>query len=158
MNGRLLTAALVLGLGIVVACEREEPAAPAPSGAPAASPAQGVGDRVTAGEQAARDAAARATAPGGPAANAINAEASKLIDQATQYIKDNKYDLAEQALSQAEKMQSLSPENQQRIQQARQMLTAARKVAPGAAPAAAPATPAAPAAPATPAAPAPMSK
>jgi len=80
------------------------------------------------------DAAASAAAKEAPAAattqpvdSATSAKAQELLDQAMQYIKDNKYDLADKTLTQLEGMKaSLSPTMQKSVDQARTMLTTAK--------------------------------
>jgi hypothetical protein len=55
-------------------------------------------------------------------------EAQKLLDQAMAYIKENKLDLAEKAVSQLEGMKaSLSPEMAKQVDNARSLLDTAKK-------------------------------
>lgn len=73
-------------------------------------------------------AASATTAPAsGAAAAAADTQAQKLIDQAMQYVKDNKYDLAEKALTQADGMKSsLSPTLQSALEKAHSAVNAAK--------------------------------
>lgn len=72
-------------------------------------------------------AASATTAPASGAAAAADTQAQKLIDQAMQYVKDNKYDLAEKALTQADGMKSsLSPTLQSALEKAHSAVNAAK--------------------------------
>ena len=65
---------------------------------------------------------------GDQATSAIQGEAQKLLDQAMQYIKENKFELADQALVKLEGMKAQLPETMQKsIAQARTALDTAKK-------------------------------
>jgi hypothetical protein len=101
------------------------PAAPATPAAPTATipPAPD----TSAATAAANTAATQATAAANSAVSATDAEAQKLLDQTMQYIKENKLDLADTALTKLEGMKSsLSPTLQKGVTDARSMLTAAK--------------------------------
>ena len=69
-------------------------------------------------------------AAGSEAVSAIQGEGQKLLDQAMQYIKENKFDLAEQTLVKLEGMKAQLPETMQKgIAQARSALDTAKKAA-----------------------------
>ena len=99
MRKTWLIAAVVVG-SLIVGCEKQEskPAAPAAPAAPSAPQS----------EAPAAPNAANATAPATQAAGTASADAQKLIDQAVQYIKDNKLDLADKTLTQVEGLAGLS--------------------------------------------------
>jgi len=130
--------AMVLGGLLIIGCEKsEKPTTPASPAAPAtpATPAMPA-TPATPSADASKDAAAGAaatTAPAVPppaaaaAVDAKTAEAQKLLDQATEYIKENKLDLADKTLTQLEGMKaSLPPEWASKIDTARKSLTAAK--------------------------------
>lgn len=77
---------------------------------------------------AAQPAAAEAAAPTTQPAGGMTAEAQKLLDQTTEYIKNNKLDLADKSVSQLEQMKPQLPtEYGPKIDNARQMLDMAKK-------------------------------
>jgi hypothetical protein len=117
---------MILGGMLIVGCEKKE-TAPAPA-TPAAPAAPATPTAAAPSADAAKDAAAAsATTAPAAAADAKTAEAQKLLDQAMQYIKDNKLDLADKTLTQLEGMKSsLPPEMASKIDTARKSLTAAK--------------------------------
>jgi hypothetical protein len=73
-------------------------------------------------------AASSAVSAAATQSSAVAGEAQKLIDQATTYIKENKLDLAEKAVTQLEGMKaSLSPALQKQVDNARGLLDTAKK-------------------------------
>ena len=77
--------------------------------------------------QTAKDNIAGASSAAKDATNATVAEAQTKLDQVTQYIKDNKLDLAETTLSGLEKMKASLPEAiQNQLASARSALNAAK--------------------------------
>jgi len=132
----LFAGAVVVAM-LMVGCEKSEstpatPAAPAKPAAPA-TPATPAVPATPATPSAAAPVippapdAAAAVAPATQAASAADAEAQKLLDQAIQYVKDNKLDLADSTLTKLEGMKSsLSPTLQKGVDNARSMLTAAK--------------------------------
>jgi hypothetical protein len=129
---RATLAAFLLVSGLTLAgCEKSDstsstPAPPAPSGERTAS------DQAAGATEAAKKEAAGAVegakATGAEATSAIQGEAQKLLDQATQYIKENKFDLADQALVKLEGMKAHLPETMHSaIAQARSALDTAKK-------------------------------
>jgi hypothetical protein len=143
----ILSFVFVVALG-VIGCEKQEsapstpatpatpstPAAPAPSAAadsaPAAVPAAPTTPDATpaAAAAAANESATAATQAVAGNAAVGAAETQKLIDQAMAYIKDNKLDLAEKAVTQLEGMKaSLSPEMAKQVDNARSLLDTAKK-------------------------------
>ena len=110
---------------------------------PPAAPNTAAGERAAGAVDAAgRDAAGTADAAkkeaagaiegaktaGAEATSAIQGEGQKLLDQALQYIKENKLDLAEQTLVKLEGMKAQLPETMQKgIAQARSALDTAKK-------------------------------
>lgn len=79
-------------------------------------------------KQEAAGAVEGAKAAGDQAVSTIQGEAQKLLDQATQYIKENKFELAEQTLVKLEGMKAQLPETMQKsIAQARSALDTAKK-------------------------------
>jgi hypothetical protein len=120
----LAIAMIVIGVG----CNKkdEKPAVPAPTAPPTpkSSAASGIGMPTNSPPPAVPAAANSAAAD---ASNAAQAQAKQLIDQAMQYIKENKLDLAEKALNQLDSMKSqLPPEMAPRIEQVRSALKAAK--------------------------------
>jgi hypothetical protein len=142
MRAFLVASLLVSGL-ILIGCDKSDstsstPETPAtPSGERTASDrAAGAIDSAQKEVAGATDAAKKeaagavegAKAAGNEAVSAIQGEAQKLLDQATQYIKENKFDLAEQALTKLEGMKAQLPETMQKsIAQARSALDTAKK-------------------------------
>ena len=151
----ILASAIALGV-LAIGCEKEEssktstpsaPAAPstpsasattAPSAAAPAIPSmndmksaassatQQAGAAVSTAAPSDVPAASATTAPAAGAA-AADSQAQKLIDQAMQYVKDNKYDLADKALTQADGMKSsLSPTLQSALEKAHSAVSAAK--------------------------------
>jgi len=151
----ILASAIALGV-LAIGCEKEEssktstpsaPAAPstpsasattAPSAAAPAIPSmndmksaassatQQAGAAVSTAAPSDVPAASATTAPAAGAA-AADSQAQKLIDQAMQYVKDNKYDLADKALTQADGMKSsLSPTLQSALEKAHSAVNAAK--------------------------------
>jgi vacuolar-type H+-ATPase subunit H len=142
MRPSLFATLLVSGL-ILVGCEKSDstsstPAQPAPSGAERTA-----SDRTAAGMDSAQKEVAGATdaakqqaagavegakAAGDQATSAIQGEGQKLLDQAMQYIKENKFELADQTLVKLEGMKAQLPETMQKsIAQARTALDTAKK-------------------------------
>lgn len=140
----------VLGGVLLMGCD-DQPATPTPTTppAPTADGAQGeVGSAreafqkgIADGRQATKDAAEEAKNAAAKAADqakdaasdaaentsAIAKQAQEKLDQAIEYIKENKYDLADKALGELEQMKDqLSPAFQTQVANARQMLNAAR--------------------------------
>src|SRR5690349_16799260 len=114
----LLTFTLFVFAG--AACDRDSSKnPPAPPAAPKVTPAPGTSGSTT-------------PTPGATA-NAADAQAQTLIQQVTDYIKNNKLDSADQALKQLEAMKSkLSPDMQKQVDNLRTMLDAAKaKAIPG---------------------------
>ena len=146
-----IVAAVLLGGGLMIGCDTEEtpttPPQPTPQAqTPAAQADRQARDVIGQAQSGAKDATAtatdaanqaageakaagdQATAAAGDAANATTAQAQKLFDQATQYVKENKLDLAEKAVAQLEGMKaSLPAEWQPRVEQVRSMLNSAKK-------------------------------
>ena len=86
--------------------------------------ARAAGTQAAAGVQS---AAAKAQTQAAAASQMTSDEATKMLDQAVTYIKENKYDLADKSLTQLEGMKaSLSPSLQQGVTQARTMLNGAK--------------------------------
>lgn len=160
MFSRILACALLGGALIVGGCEKKEETAPitppgkiptpsatdvdkAASDAGAAVDAaktdaaaavdQAASDAGAAADAAKTDAAAAADSAGETAAAAgadVSAEATKLIDQATTYIKENKWDLAESTVKQLEGMKaSLPADYQGQVDNVRKMLDTAKAAA-----------------------------
>ena len=141
MRPSLIATLLVSGL-ILVGCEKSDstsstPAQPAPSGAERTasdrtagamdSAQKEVAGATDAAKQQAAGAVEGAKAAGDQATSAIQGEGQKLLDQAMQYIKENKLDLAEKALAQLDGMKAQLPaEWAPRIEQARTALNTAK--------------------------------
>jgi hypothetical protein len=135
---RKLMIALVAAAIMIVGCSKEEekpkPAPTAPpvpkstAGAPA-SPGAMAGNAPSS-PMAAGGGATMPPAASGAAADASAAaqtQAKQLIDQAMQYIKENKLDLAEKSLNQLDAMKGQLPaEWAPRIEQVRSALSAAK--------------------------------
>lgn len=127
--------ALILG-GLLIGCEKTEtkpatatPAAATEHGAAAAGEKVKEG-AAAAGETAKEGAAAADTASGKAAEAAGNAQsqATELITQVTNYVKDNKMDLAEKALAQLDKLKPSLPEAfQGKIDAAHKMFDTAKQ-------------------------------
>ena len=80
------------------------------------------------GDSGSKPADSPSTSGSATPSDATKAAAQGLLDQATQYIKDGKLDLADKAVTQLETMKSsLAPEWQSRISQARTALETAKK-------------------------------
>jgi hypothetical protein len=75
-------------------------------------------------QDAAEQRTAEAKAAAGTASGGASEQAQKLLDQAMQYAKDNKFDLAEKALAQAEALPNLPADMKARIPQVRQSIAA----------------------------------
>jgi len=109
----------LIAAGLMVGCDskKEEPAAPAqPSGTPAV-------DQVTKDITKAVDTAKNA-------AQDLVASAEKRIQEALQYVKENKLDAADKILKELEAVRNSLPEAvQKQLTQARTALDAARKAA-----------------------------
>src|SRR5690606_8289643 len=94
MSYRALASGLVLAAAVMVGCDNSSstdstPDTTTPAAAPSASPeAQAV--------ENAREVAEQAQQRTGEEVEATEANAQKLLDQAMEYIKENKWDLAEQ--------------------------------------------------------------
>jgi hypothetical protein len=128
MRKTWLIAPIVVGGLLIVGCEKSEtksaaPAAPAVPATPqSAAPATPAAPAIPPPPDTAKMMAATTQAAG-----TASAEAQKLLDQAVQYIKDNKLDLADKTLTQVEGMKSsLSPAMQKQVDSARSMLNAAK--------------------------------
>lgn len=130
-------AALGAGLFLGSGCEKaaDKPAVPSNPPAPvpqAATPASGTMTMSTpAGTGTVTMSAPTATGTMTSSANAVSAtstaDAQKLLDQATQYIKENKWELADSTLKQLEAMKASLPADwAPRIDQARQAFTMAK--------------------------------
>jgi hypothetical protein len=136
MRGQLIFGIIVAAM-LAFGCEKDETQSTAP--APAETSAS-----ERAADRGAMDAAAMDTAgpakkdaagavegaktAGAEATSAIQGEAQKLLDEALKYIKENKLDLAEQALVKLEGMKAQLPETMQSsIAQARSALDTAKK-------------------------------
>ncbi len=131
-----LTLAGVLAIG----CDQADSTTATP---PAPAPETTTSDRAAGAiDTATKDAAGTADAAkkeaagaiegaktaGAEATSAIQGDAQKLLDQALQYIKENKLDLAEQALVKLEGMKAQLPATMQSsIAQARSALDTAKK-------------------------------
>lgn len=117
----------VLLAAVTTGCEKEqpEPQAPVtPEATPAAEEMKGAFDRAK--EQGASAAEQAKESAAGVSEQATD-QAGKLIDQATTYIKENKLDLAEKALNQAETYKASLPEAlQTKLADARKMLQDAK--------------------------------
>jgi hypothetical protein len=131
---RIWISAMVLGGLLVIGCEKSEkpttaasPAAPAMPATPATPSADASKDATAVTGGAATTAPAVPPPAAAAAVDAKTAEAQKLLDQATEYIKENKLDLADKTLTQLEGMKaSLPPEWASKIDTARKSLTAAK--------------------------------
>ena len=126
--GAVVVAMLMLG------CEKSEsttatpsaPATPATPATPAEPATPATPSAATPAIPAPPDTAA-AVAPQRRPPAPPRPKAQKLLDQAMQYIKDNKLDLADTTLTKLEGMKaSLSPTLQKGVDNARSMLTAAK--------------------------------
>jgi hypothetical protein len=129
-------AGLILGfslaVGTFVGCEKESsPATPS-------TPAVPVPQAGTSAADAVRQATDAAKTTAGNASATVSAEAQKLLDQAQEYIKDKKWDLADTTIKKLEDMKaSLPAEWATKVDQARKMLDTAKNAAaaiPGMAP------------------------
>jgi hypothetical protein len=118
-------------------CEKSDtqPATPtAPPKPTAGTPAEGAQKAADAAGSAISDANRDATAAGGAAAAkaddasaAVQTKAQELLDQTMTYVKENKFELAEKALTQLDGMKAQLPaEWGPRIEQARSALNAAK--------------------------------
>ncbi len=126
----------VMALAMVAGCGKEEtPKAPAAKPAPAAAPAQDAAKDTQAQGQAAASAAAAqgqaaantAAAQGQAAANDLTAMATQKLNEAVQYIKDNKVDAADKIVSELENQKaSLPAAVQQRLADVRKMVDTAK--------------------------------
>jgi hypothetical protein len=84
-------------------------------------------DTVAGAADSASDAAAGAADNAAAAGSDMTAEASKLIEQATTYVKENKWDLAESTVKKLEGMKaSLPAEYQPQVDNVRKMLDTAK--------------------------------
>lgn len=104
---------MLAGCGSDTSTTSTPPGAPSPAGPSAvATPAAPAGTAATAPDAATPAApAATAVSPsdGAMVAGALTDQAQKLLDQAAQYIKDNKLDLADKAVGQLEEMKPKLP-------------------------------------------------
>ncbi len=108
-KGRIMFAGLFVAGLMAVGCEKksETPTVPPP---PQPRPEATVPEVQTpAVTPAAPAAPAEPAAPAAPAAADVTTQAQKLLDQATEYIKDKKWDLAEQTLTKLEGMKAQLP-------------------------------------------------
>ena len=125
MSTRHFFCASILACIMAVGCEKKETPQTPPPTAPPAPQATGAAAAPTADAAgaAAQDAAAKGTA----ASSEATAQAQKLLDQAMQYIKDQKWDLADTTLSKLEGMKAqLPPEWAGKIDGARKAFNAAK--------------------------------
>jgi hypothetical protein len=117
--GCVLAAGLAMGM---VGCEKKETTPATPTNPPAPQPqavTNAVQNMASSAQSAAKEAAATVTA-----------EAQKLLDQATQYIKENKMDLADTTIKKLEEMKAQLPaEWQAKIADARSMFDKAKAAA-----------------------------
>jgi hypothetical protein len=135
----LLVGGLILGGLSLVGCEKEDATTatpPAPQESPAAQPAGGALDKaaqdaagtLTDAKKQAAGAVESAKEAGAEATSTIQNEAQKLLDQATQYIKENKFELADQTIAKLEGMKAQLPQTMQdAIGKARSALDTAKK-------------------------------
>ncbi len=126
MINRISRFACVLAAGLavgMVGCEKSDTTTPAtPTNPPAPQP-QAVQNAVQNMASSAQSAAKEAAAT-------VTAEAQKLLDQATQYIKENKMDLADTTIKKLEEMKAQLPaEWQAKIADARAMFDKAKAAA-----------------------------
>jgi hypothetical protein len=140
---------VVAGLSLAAGCEREEkgttvspptgstPSAAAPTTGPVQTPgqatadAQAVGSAATAGARSAVEqgtaGAADAQTQAAATAELTGEQAKTMLDQAMQYVKQNKYDLAEKTLNQVEAHKTSLPKTlQDQIATVRTALTTAK--------------------------------
>lgn len=147
---KLMSSAVILS-AVVIGCEKSEttPAVPATPAKPAtppmpatpqadssatpaapaapAAPATPAVPAIPAPADVAAAAAPAATQAAAGATSAVEAEAQKLLDQATAYIKENKLDLADKTLTQLEGMKAqLSPTLAKGVDNARSLLNTAK--------------------------------
>ena len=123
---------VVLGCMLLVGCDSgEESSAPAVDTSAAEKAASNASTQTQNAANDAQKAAAGAAEEAQSAASSANSEAvakaKELLEQATAYIKDNKFDLAEKTLNQLDKIKASLPQSmQQQIDSARSMLNAAQ--------------------------------
>jgi hypothetical protein len=132
-SSKTITAMFLAGMMWAGGCDNSEqsPAAPQTPPAPVPAPQPQAGGAVDAAKGAVEGAGQKAT----EAASALATEAQKYVDQVSEYVKDKKWDLAEQALTKLEAMKDKLPaEWAAKIADARKMLDTAKKAV-GAAPA-----------------------
>lgn len=134
---RAVVAFTTLLAATLVGCDRKPSASsptPTPTTPPPATQPADQSDLRTRTAELARDAAVEAQKKASEAASAarevasdVAARAQALIDQASTYLGENKYELADKALTQAEQLtESLSQGMQQTVRSLRARLDAAR--------------------------------
>ena len=116
----------LLGYG----CDQQDETTVAPGAAETTAGETGAG--IDAASAAAKEQAAGAVEgakeAGQEAVSTIEGDAQKLLDQAMQYIKHNKFELADQTLTKLERMKAQLPETMQKsIANARSALDTAKK-------------------------------
>lgn len=120
---------LVVAIAIAAGCKKEEtpaPKPPAPANPPAA-PAASVQDAAKNAQAQGQAAVDNAATQGQAAANDMTAMASQKLDQAIQYVKENKVDMADKAVSELEANKaSLPAAIQQRLADVRKMVDTAK--------------------------------
>jgi vacuolar-type H+-ATPase subunit H len=122
MRGWMICSLLAAGL-VTAGCETQETAVGAeiPEAAVTASPSPDAAGGVQDAANAAGDSAESVS-------EALQAEAQKLLDEAMDYIKNNKLEVAEQSVAKLESMQTSLPASmQQAVVQARSALDVAKK-------------------------------
>ena len=119
----------VVALAMVAGCKKEEVPAPKPPppANPPAAPAASVQDAAKNAQAQGQAAVDSAATQGQAAAGDMTAMASQKLDQAVQYIKDNKVDMADKIVSDLEANKaSLPAALQQRLADVRKMVDTAK--------------------------------
>lgn len=107
-----LSIALVAAAAFVTGCKHDEVAS---------------SDAGRTSQQSWDQSAQRAADSMAPASSDLTAQANQMLDQSLQYIKENKYDLADQTITKLEQWKPQLPTSYApRIDQARSMLNAAK--------------------------------
>lgn len=129
MSYRTFALGMTLAAAALIGCDPADDTTPdtPPQTTPAASPEAQALDQARAVTGQAEQRAGEAAQQAGEAAEATTAEAQKLLEQATQYINENKWDLAEKTIAQLEGMKaSLPGALQTQVDNARKLLETRR--------------------------------